>query len=73
MGPIDWRLDSYDHAPLVFAPIIRGPFVVLKGDDSYIWGMVRDTEPVRLVLQTFQFPPIQHFFKGNFLTDLSEL
>ena len=50
MGPIDWWLDSYDQAPLVVAPIIRGLFVVLKRDHAHLWGLVGDTEPVRLVL-----------------------
>ena len=66
MGPIDLWLDPHDHAPFVIAPIIRGLFVVLKGDHSDLWGMVGDTEPIRLVLYTFQFSPIQHFFKGQF-------
>ena len=50
MGPIDWWLDSHDHAPLVVAPIIRELFIVLQGDHSDLWGLVGDTEPVRLVL-----------------------
>jgi len=50
MGPIDWWLDSHDHAPLVVAPIIWRLFIMLKRDHSHLWGLVGDTEQVRLVL-----------------------